>query len=427
MVAMIVWRWLIKSASVASVASAVVVFHNLLMMNSNISTMSNPIENVFIYISDSVRWDIGKRLLNIEGAIPIKTAAHSTFTFSSIPSLLRGVIPQHHGVYSPRHRSQFTPDMSIFELPGFESSLNLNSGQSMLEQSVFPEAESSSLAEVESPFVAVEHDIGGHAPYGTNYESVKEFFNSEATTRDALVDYYERAIGSSTERLQSMLDTLEQRDLLDSTLVILTSDHGELLYDYGGLTAHVRPVTPELVYVPTVLHHSSIDQSSLPDFIHHSDLVPTILSQLGFEPSDKINGSDILSQKYTERPALNSTRFFPQSLCQFGDPCIYKQESVWGPNGGHVFNRSGVLSRILSFAADGLLTRKFIGGRWNGYHPEPLRKNLNLYLDSYQQFNAPAFSREDASQMLSIESMAISETYELDDSDKEQLRDLGYL
>jgi len=224
-----------------------------------------------------------------------------------------------------------------------------------------------------------------------------------------------------------MLDTLEQRNFLDSTLVILTSDHGELLYDYGGLTAHVRPVTPELVYVPTVLHHPSIDQSSLPGFIHHSDLVPTILSQIGFESSDELDGMDILSQGYTERPALNATRFFPRFLSRFGDPCIYKQESVWGPDGGHVFNKKDTFSRVLSFAADGLLTQKFVGGKWNGYYPTSLQENFQLYFDTYQKFDTPTFSREDASQILSVGPMATSETYELDDSTEKQLRDLGYL
>jgi arylsulfatase A-like enzyme len=40
------------------------------------------------------------------------------------------------------------------------------------------------------------------------------------------------------------------RGILDDSLVIFTSDHGELLGEYNGLYHHQTPVVPELVYVP---------------------------------------------------------------------------------------------------------------------------------------------------------------------------------
>jgi len=60
---------------------------------------------------------------------------------------------------------------------------------------------------------------------------------------------------------------------MDRTLVIFTSDHGELLGEYGGLTGHVRPPCPELVYVPTVFIHPLIKNKKTEESImRHVDL-----------------------------------------------------------------------------------------------------------------------------------------------------------
>lgn len=389
--------------------------------------MDETVENVFVFIADSVRWDYGRDLFGVQGATPVKTVAHSTFTFSSIPSMLLGVVPHRHGVYSPRHRSQYKPNKKVLDLDGYNSYLNLERGQRILKEGVFPEVDTGTIKSIEPPFVCVEHDMGGHAPYNSGYDSAAAFFKEAATTKAELETYYENAVRNSVDRFLEKQNTLDERGLLDSTLVILTSDHGELLYDYGGLTAHVRPVTPELVYVPTAVIYPGLDQSKLPDYVQHVDLVPSILDALGETAPITLDGDSFFDDEYAPRPGVSITRFFPRFLTRFGNQCIYEQESVWDLSGGRVFNRKRLPTRLLAFAADGLLTRKFSGGKWNGYHPRSLLRNGRLYLRAEQTFGNPGFDSEVARNLVDFDETTNEQTRALNDDTEQTLQELGYI
>jgi hypothetical protein len=385
------------------------------------------IENVLIYISDSVRWDIGRDLFAIRNWSPIKTLAHSTFTFSSIPSILLGVLPQRHGVYSPRHTSQVDVTRTMFDVEGLNSYLNLEPGQDVIHRHVFPGVDRGDLAEIEPPFVAVEHDIGGHAPYGTDYSNVENFFRNEATNRDTLRSYYTDAVRDSMDQLEGFLQTLSERGLLDSTLVVATSDHGELLYDYGGLTGHVRPVSPELVYVPTVISHPAVSTDDLPEFLHHIDITPTVFDALDLSPADEFEGQSLLDPDYKIRPGVNMTRFHPRFLSEYGEQSLYHQESVWDEDGGHVFLRKRLPTRLAAFGAEAVMTRKFVGGRWHGYHPESLFENAKLYVRRCQQFSDPNIEKDDARTLLERNYAVNSTTESIDAETESRLEDLGYI
>lgn len=385
------------------------------------------IDNVLIFISDSVRWDIGREYFQISGGTqPVKTVAHSTFTFTSLPSMLLGILPGRHGVYSPRHRSQYGGP-TLFGLEDYHTSMALEPSQQVIQRGAFPEVNQADIKDLEPPFVHVEHDIGGHAPYGTDHTRAEEFYEAEAPTREKFLGFYEDAIERSVERLETIRGMLEDRDLADSTLLILTSDHGELVYDYGGLTGHVRPVTPELVYVPTTFIHPDISDEMIPEYINHVDIVPTVLNVLDEELEANLDGKNCFDEEYSPYPGVNRTRFFPQFLSFFGDPSIYEQESIWDENGGHVFMKNNSLIRLLAFFGDAIMTEKFAGGAWKGLHPATLRENIPLYLDSHQSFGSPDIDRNTAIEILNTQKSSPSATYGLDEETQSQLRDLGYI
>ena len=76
------------------------------------------------------------------------------------------------------------------------------------------------------------------------------------------------------------MDVLGDRGLAEETLVIYTSDHGELLGEYGFF-GHTHLATPEIVYVPTTFCHPDLEPSAEPSLLHHVDLLPTVASVLG--------------------------------------------------------------------------------------------------------------------------------------------------
>jgi hypothetical protein len=83
------------------------------------------------------------------------------------------------------------------------------------------------------------------------------------------------------------IDFLEASGILDSSVVILTSDHGDSLGDEGRW-GHAFTVFPEIVRIPLVVH--------LPDWLRHltvdpdavalsTDIAPTLYKLLGHEPA----------------------------------------------------------------------------------------------------------------------------------------------
>lgn len=71
-------------------------------------------------------------------------------------------------------------------------------------------------------------------------------------------------------------------DVLDETLLVFTSDHGELLGE-DGRVSHLTPVYPEVVCVPTLFVHPDFpDEDEVEQtFMGRVDLLPTVLSALG--------------------------------------------------------------------------------------------------------------------------------------------------
>jgi arylsulfatase A-like enzyme len=76
------------------------------------------------------------------------------------------------------------------------------------------------------------------------------------------------------------VDVLGDRGLAGETLVVYTSDHGELLGEYGFF-GHTHLATPEIVYVPTTFPHPTLEPSAESSLLHHVDFLPTVASALG--------------------------------------------------------------------------------------------------------------------------------------------------
>jgi arylsulfatase A-like enzyme len=70
--------------------------------------------------------------------------------------------------------------------------------------------------------------------------------------RRALTDDYDAAVHHADAGVGKLLSVLAERDMLDRTVVIITADHGEELFDHGGCF-HVRTLYREILHVPLVI------------------------------------------------------------------------------------------------------------------------------------------------------------------------------
>lgn len=118
-------------------------------------------------------------------------------------------------------------------------------------------------------------------------------FVNKSDPRDIrhLIALYDSNVYRVDSSLGRIFNYLNSQGLLNNTIVIFTSDHGEEFGEHGGFlhekmydeTIHV----PLLIYVPNSKHTEITDQVS------GIDVMPTLLSILGIQQSQNIDGKDL--------------------------------------------------------------------------------------------------------------------------------------
>jgi len=135
----------------------------------------------------------------------------------------------------------------------------------------------------------------------TDIPRVPSFWPDNETVRNDILDYALEAEHFDTH-LGKMLDTLQRRDLLKNTLVIVTSDHGMPFPRSKGNT------NPTANHVPLAMMWTGGDlkaSRSVDDFVSFIDLAPTLLDYAEIPHSE--SGMASFTGK-TLRPLLESTQ-----------------------------------------------------------------------------------------------------------------------
>ncbi|MCW8328483.1 sulfatase-like hydrolase/transferase [Photobacterium sp. SDRW27] len=112
-------------------------------------------------------------------------------------------------------------------------------------------------------------------------------------------DYYLNCISDNDRSVDTILTELENLDMLDNTIIIMTSDHGELAGAHGmsgkGATAY-----REQNNVPFVIYHPDMSGGKKCKAVTaHNDILPTILSMTGADKKQekevyaRLKGHDI--------------------------------------------------------------------------------------------------------------------------------------
>ncbi len=92
--------------------------------------------------------------------------------------------------------------------------------------------------------------------------------------------------------LARLLGGLEERALLDETLVVVTSDHGEELFDHGGFE-HGHTMYQELLRVPLLVWGPGVRPGVREVPVSLADLLPTLLEAVGLPPEPGLAGRSL--------------------------------------------------------------------------------------------------------------------------------------
>ncbi len=116
--------------------------------------------------------------------------------------------------------------------------------------------------------------------------------NTEEFARDDIAGYYGH-ITALDRNLGRLLNSLEESGIADDTIVVFTSDHGDMLGAHG-LQRKQKP-WDESIMVPWVMRWpGELPRGLRTDTLLNSpDVMPTLLSLMGVEIPDTVQGSDL--------------------------------------------------------------------------------------------------------------------------------------
>ena len=130
--------------------------------------------------------------------------------------------------------------------------------------------------------------------YMTTWAAVGEDVTTESGWRSLRAHYF-GTISLVDQMVGKITNALESAELTDDTIIIFTSDHGDLLGDHGMLEK--RSFYEESSRVPLLISIPSLTRSmtEIDGSFSHIDLVPTILDLLGQQIPSHLHGESRLA------------------------------------------------------------------------------------------------------------------------------------
>lgn len=178
---------------------------------------------------------------------------------------------------------------------------------------------------IDEPFFLFNHYMDPHGPYNppakfdrfgtTSGHDPATLYRKAAVEspeavapqeRQALIDSYDGEIAYVDDCIGRFLHAMEERELLENTLVIITADHGEA-FDEHGYYGHPRHLDDELVEVPLILGGGSVNGNGDLGIASTLDVVPTILATIDSEAPD-IPGRDLKAPAERDRIVFSQVR-----------------------------------------------------------------------------------------------------------------------
>lgn len=164
------------------------------------------------------------------------------------------------------------------------------------------------IEEAESPFFAFMFFESSHANYyfpteDAIYADYLEDFNYLTTDISEKIGLIYNRYRNATHHLDSQLarvySALEAQGRLDSTIVIVTGDHGEEFME-NGRWGHNSTFSQQQIRVPLVLHLPGADSGRIDSMTSHLDLPATILAAVNANiPAEELSyGRNLLDPSF---------------------------------------------------------------------------------------------------------------------------------
>jgi len=167
------------------------------------------------------------------------------------------------------------------------------------------------------------HYYDPHSGYKVHPEFNFQSFIGVQTIRDK----YDSEIAFTDHYIGEVINKLKNLGLYESTLIIVTADHGESLNHQHDETGHSYFIYHTTVHVPLIIKIPGVSTSRrFHQTVGLVDILPTICSLTGIEVADHIQGVDLCSYLENKIPDSNDRHLYCESLT----PTIYGAGSLRG-------------------------------------------------------------------------------------------------
>jgi len=130
---------------------------------------------------------------------------------------------------------------------------------------------------------------------------------------------YDGEVAFSDAQVGHLLDALSSMNLMENTIVIVTADHGELLYEHESYFGHDIALYDECIMIPLVIHvpGQAPARRRIGELVQSLDILPTVLDLLGIKCPREVEGKSLMpllggSGEPTTKAAFSETYPFPE-------------------------------------------------------------------------------------------------------------------
>jgi len=159
---------------------------------------------------------------------------------------------------------------------------------------------------------------------GFNF-TTNQAINADMDPRDLehLLALYDGEIRFTDRHVGRLVDAVERLGLLDETLILVTSDHGDEFFEHGR-KAHTKTLYEEVLHVPLLAYGGGVARNVRhPDVVRHIDMMPTILEAVGLPVPQNVLGESVAPLVWSSRnnggEAVDGERLATSRLTKYQD------------------------------------------------------------------------------------------------------------
>jgi arylsulfatase A-like enzyme len=297
-----------------------------------------------------------------DSVVFLRHTAHASRTGPSVATLFTGLHARSHGVVNPLSHfdAKGTLDSSRLTLAeilseegyrcaGFAANPNVSErfgfAQGFERYQLFRWAKAEVLnraalawieertaeAEPRPPFCLYLHYVDPHSPYEAPASFAKKFVSPDYRGRitgahrqldevvagrleldeddlDQLRALYDAEIRYLDDQLGVLLVDLAAKGLLDESLIVFVSDHGEEFLDHDSVL-HGYTLYEEQLRIPLMIRHPELPARQISRLSRQVDVLPTLLELLGVAIPETLQGESLVAAMQGEdRPELGDER-----------------------------------------------------------------------------------------------------------------------